>query len=337
MKYNRRQMLAGSAVAAAYVITGGRASAAEFNWKFGFPVPDTHPAAVHAKAASEKILEASSGRVSINIFPNSQLGTSPEMLSQVRSGALEMMLASSVADMQGFVPQASISGLGYLFKDYSQIWAALDGPLGEKIKEEIRKPGDVFVFDRIWDSGYRQVTNNARAINVPDDMKGMKLRVPQSALWTSLFESLGTTPTGIPFAEVYSALQTGIVDGQENPLAIINSAKLYEVQKYCSLTNHMWDGWWLIANKATVERLPEDLRAIVSQHLQEAALGERDEIRKLNETAQAEIASKGMQFNTPDFEAFRGRLVEADFYKQWSTKFDAGLWDTLEGVVGKLT
>jgi TRAP-type C4-dicarboxylate transport system substrate-binding protein len=102
------------------------------------------------------------------------------------------------------------------------------------------------VLDKIWDNGFRLITNSAKPIKHPDDLEGMKIRVPVSAMWLSLFEAFGAAPTGMNFAEVYTALQTKVVDGQENPPAIIQAARLYEVQKYCSVTNHMWDGWWLL-------------------------------------------------------------------------------------------
>ena len=140
------------------------------------------------------------------------------------------------------IPTASIWGVGFAWKDYETLWRALDGKLGASLRAQITKAG-LIPLEKIWDNGFRQITTSTRPIGKPEDLKGMKIRVPINALWTSLFESLGASPTGINFAEVYSALQTRVVDGQENPPAIIAAAKLYEVQRYCALTNHMWDGW----------------------------------------------------------------------------------------------
>src|SRR6201999_1570546 len=119
------------------------------------------------------------------------------------------------------------------------------------------------------------VTSSIKPINTADDLCGFKIRVPISPLWTSLFKGFGAAPTGINFGEVYSALQTKIVDGQETPLVSINSAKLYEVQKYCSMTNHMWDGYWCLANTRALESLPPDVRTIVEKNVNEAALKAR--------------------------------------------------------------
>ena len=115
-------------------------------------------------------------------------------------------------------------------------------------------------FEKIWDNGFRQTTSSSRPINGPGDYKGFKIRVPVSPLWTSMFKAFDAAPASINFNEVYSALQTKIVEGQENPLALISTAKLYEVQKYCSLTNHMWDGYWFLANRRALEALPPDVR-----------------------------------------------------------------------------
>ena len=140
------------------------------------------------------------------------------------------------------IPTASIWGVGFAWKDYETLWRALDGKLGASLRAQITKAG-LIPLEKIWDNGFRQITTSTRPIGKPEGLKGMKIRVPINALWTSLFESLGASPTGINFAEVYSALQTKVVDGQENPPAIIAAAKLYEVQRYCALTNHIWDGW----------------------------------------------------------------------------------------------
>src|SRR6185312_13338766 len=136
---------------------------------------------------------------------------------------------------------------------------ALDGKLGSYLRAQINKAG-IVAMDKIWDNGFRQITTSRKPIVQPADLQGLKIRVPVSALWISLFKSLGAAPTSINFAEVYSALQTHVVDGQENPPAIISAAKLYEVQKYCSLTNHMWDGWWLLVNRRSGSGSPPSFR-----------------------------------------------------------------------------
>jgi tripartite ATP-independent transporter DctP family solute receptor len=191
-------------------------------------------------------------------------------------------------------------------------------------------------MEKIWDNGFRQTTTSTKPIVTPDDFKGMKLRVPVSPLWTSMFKALDAAPTSINFNEVYSALQTKIVDGQENPLAIISTAKLYEVQKYCSLTNHMWDGFWFLANQRAWQALPEDVRGIVAKNINTAGLKEREDVAELNATLQKSLAAKGLVFNQPDPAPFRDKLRAAGFYSEWRTKYGDDAWGILEKSTGKL-
>ena len=154
-------------------------------------------------------------------------------------------------------------------------------------------------MDKIWDNGFRQTTSSTKPINGPDDYKGFKIRVPVSPLWTSMFKAFDASPASINFSEVYSALQTKIVEGQENPLALISTAKLYEVQKYCSLTNHMWDGFWFLANRRAWEALPEDIqRHRRQEHQRGGGQGTRRH-RQAQRQLQAELDGKGLVFNQP--------------------------------------
>ena len=311
------------------------AHAAEFTFKWGTNVPDTHPLNVHARKAAEAIKVATNGRFELQIFSNNQLGGDTDMFSQLRTGALECFTLSGVNVLSTLIPSASIYGLGFAFKDYPTLWTALDGKLGAHLRGQINKAGFV-VMDKIWDNGFRQITTSTKPITKPEDLQGFKIRVPVSALWLSLFKSLGASPTGINFAEVYSALQTKIVDGQENPPAIISAAKLYEVQKYCSLTNHMWDGWWFLANRKAWGQLPTDLQETVSKILNAAADAERADVAKQNDILKADLAAKGLVFNDVDQAAFREALRKAGFYVEWRGKFGEEAWALLEDVTGKL-
>jgi tripartite ATP-independent transporter DctP family solute receptor len=231
---------------------------------------------------------------------------------------------------------AAINGLGFAFKDSDTAWAAMDGDLGEFVRREIRQRG-LTAMEKIWDSGYRQITSSSKPINSSADLSGFKIRVPISPLWTSMFKSFGAAPTGINFGEVYSALQTKIVDGQETPLVSIDAAKLYEVQKYCSVTNHMWDGYWCLANTRAFERMPKDLQEIVARNINQAALDQRKENLRLNQSLQADLEKKGLVFNKPDPASFRAALTKAGFYVEWREKFGAGAWKLLEKYAGELS
>lgn len=338
-RFSRRTLLKASAATA---VLGGlaaphvaRAESAEFSYKYANNLPDTHPLNVRAKEMAAAIKSETNGRFDLQIFPNNQLGSDTDMLSQIRSGGVEFFTLSGLI-LSTLVPAASINGIGFAFPDYGTVWKAMDGDLGAFVRGEIKKAG-LEVLDKIWDNGFRQTTSSSKPINGPDDFKGFKIRVPVSPLWTSMFKAFDAAPASINFAEVYSALQTRIVEGQENPLAIISTAKLYEVQKFCSLTNHMWDGFWFLANRRAWSSLPEDVRTIVAKNINAAAVKEREDTAKLNANLQQELAAKGLTFNQPTVAPFRDKLRSAGFYAEWKGKYGDQAWDLLEKAVGKLS
>ena len=231
---------------------------------------------------------------------------------------------------------ARVMSIGFAFPDYASVWKAMDGELGAYVRGQIAKTNQILAMETIWDNGFRQTTTSTKPITTPDDFRGMKLRVPVSLLWTSMFKALGASPASINFNEVYSALQTKIVDGQENPLAIISTAKLYEVQKYCSMTNHMWDGYWFLANRRAWEALPDDVRTIAAKHFNAAGAKEREDVAELNATLQQDLTTKGLVFNKPDHAPFREKLRAAGFYTEWKAKYGDEAWAILEKSAGKL-
>jgi tripartite ATP-independent transporter DctP family solute receptor len=327
MGFSRRALLKASAASAVMGSVGGpfvaRAQQAEFTYKFANNLPDSHPLNIRSKEMAAAIKTETNGRFDLQIFPNNQLGADTDVLSQLRSGGVEFFTMSGLI-LATLVPAASINGMGFAFPDYPTVWKAMDGDLGAFVRREVAK-ANLVAFEKIWDNGFRQTTSSTRPINGPGDYKGFKIRVPVSPLWTSMFK------------EVYSALQTRIVEGQENPLALISTAKLYEVQKYCSLTNHMWDGYWFLANRRALEALPADVRMIVEKNVNAAALKARTDTEKLNATVREELAGKGLIFNQPDVAAFREKLRSAGFYSEWKGKYGEEAWAILEKSVGKLS
>jgi tripartite ATP-independent transporter DctP family solute receptor len=339
MKLSRRHLIAAGAstflagaVGAPFV---ARAQQAQWSYKYANNLPETHPMNIRAREMAAAIKQETNGRFDLQIFPSSQLGSDTDTLSQIRSGGVEFFTLSGLI-LATFVPAASINGMGFAFPNYDTVWKAMDGDLGAYVRAEIGKTS-LLAMEKIWDNGFRQTTTSTKPIETPDDLRGLKLRVPPSPLWTSMFKALDASPTSINFNEVYTALQTKIVDGQENPLAIISTAKLYEVQKYCSLTNHMWDGFWFLANRRAWESLPDDVRAIVAKHVNAAGVNERGDVAKLNATLQQDLTSKGLVFNRPDPAPFRDKLRSAGFYTEWKNKYGEEAWAILEKSVGKLT
>ncbi len=337
MQINRRTLLAGASASALTLSTGQvfAQKAAEFTFKYGNNLPVSHPMNTRAAEMAAAINAESKGRIDFQVYPNNQLGNDTDMLSQVRSGALDFFTLSPLI-LGTLVPAAQVSGVGFAFKDYGQVWSAMDGELGAHVRRQIAASSSLFAFEKIWDNGYRQITTSTVPVTKPDDLKGLKIRIPPSPFWVSMFKAFESSPQTINFAEVYSALQTKVADAQENPLAIIATAKLNEVQKYCSVTNHMWDGFWFLGNKKSFDRLPQDLKDIVTRNVNAAGLKERDDVKKLTDGLVADLKAKGMAFNNTDAELFRAKLRASGFYAEWHKKFGDEAWALLEKYTGKL-
>jgi tripartite ATP-independent transporter DctP family solute receptor len=339
MSINRRRFvfdtgacaIAGVAVAS----WSGSARAADFTFKLGCNTVESHPLTVRKREAAARILKRTNGAVDVKIFPQSQLGSDTDMLSQLRSGALELLSLTPLV-LSTLAPRVSINGVGFAWADYQQVWPAMDGKLGEWIRAEIRKSG-LYAFEKIWDNGFRHVTSSSRQVTTPDDMNGLKIRVPASPLWTTMFKSLGSSPVTVNISEVYSALQTKIADAQENPLAIIDTLRFFEVQKFLAKTNHMWDGWWLLANNRTWSAVPADVRTIVETEFNASCIQEREDIAKLNNSLEATLTSKGMKINTVQASAFRAKLQASGFYKEWRGKYGEEGWKLLESYAGAIS
>ncbi|WP_144630019.1 TRAP transporter substrate-binding protein [Bordetella genomosp. 13] len=331
----RRTLLRTMAAAPAlYLGVPKFARAAEFSYKYANNLPMSHPLNVRSQEAADRIKKESGGRLEINIFPNNQLGGDTDMLSQVRSGGIELFTPSALV-IATVVPVAAINAVGFAFSNYDQVWSAMDGKLGAHVREAIGK-SRLYAFEKMWDNGFRQTTTSNKPIQSASDLAGSKIRVPVSPLSISMFKALSAAPASLQFSEVYSALQTRIVDAQENPLPIIQAAKLYEVQKYCSLTNHIWDGYWFIANGRAFERLPVELRTLWETAFNEAGIKQREDLKAMNQSIQKDLEGKGLAFNQPKADTFQAALRKAGFYEEWRGKFGDQAWGLLEGAVGKL-
>jgi tripartite ATP-independent transporter DctP family solute receptor len=330
----RRRLLAGSAALPLFSIISHRADAAEFELKYATGQDPTHPVNLRAKEALDRIRQATNGRVDIKLFPANQLGSDTDLLTQVRNGSVDFFNLSSLI-LATLVPVSGITSVGFAFKNYDDVWKATDGDLGTYIRGEIAKT-PIFTVSKIWDNGFRQITSSGREIKSPGDLKGFKIRVPAAPPLTSLFTALEAAPSPINFNEVYTALQTKVVEGQENPLAIIATARLYEVQKSCSLTGHVWDGYWVLGNKRSFQKLPADVQEIIKREIEKSATDQRADVARLNSSLIADLKTKGVNFVNVQPDEFRKKLASTNFYSDWKAKYGATAWDLLEKVSGKL-
>lgn len=335
-RLTRRTFVASTGALGTTALLPRRASAAEFEYKMGHSTPAVHPFHRHLLAVSERIGKETNGRMKLNVFPNSQLGGDNDLLSQVRSGAVEICQPAGLI-LASILPLTAINGMGFAFESYDKVWPTMDGDLGKHVRGQITAKVGLIPMERIWDLGFRQITNSVKPIKSAADLAGMKLRVPGAPALVSLFKALGTHPVSMQFGEVYTSLQTKVVDGQENPMSIIDAGKFYEVQKFCSLTNHVWDGHWICFNKGAWDRLPDDMKVVVARAFNEGAIAQRAELAQLNTTLQADLEKKGMTFNQAETQSFRDMLGKAGFYKEWREKLGEEVWGLLEKQVGKLS
>jgi tripartite ATP-independent transporter DctP family solute receptor len=330
-----RTAAAGAAAFASVAVVRYPADAAEFTFKFADDLPPDHPTNKAARDIAVKVAVQTKGRVELQVFPANQLGNDTQMLSQLRAGAIQFM---AVGDniLATLVPAAAIDNVGFTWPDAKTAFRALDGELGAYVRGEIERAG-LHPMNKIWDEGFRQMTSATKPLKTPEDLAGFKMRVPPSPISTSLFAALGAAPTTINVKDLYSALETHIVDGQENALSLIETQKFYEVQKYCSMTNHMFVGYWVLANPDAFNKLPKDLAAIVESAFDDGALKQRADNASEDGTMRSKLTSQGLQIIDVDRNAFREKLVKAGFYKQMSEQFGPNAWTLLEKFTGKLS
>ncbi len=334
MAITRRQILQGATALTAAAAFQPAFAARKTVIKVALDLADSHPTVVNLNAAAAKLKDATQGEVTMQVFPSSQLGDDTHMLSSLRSGAIQMM---AIGDniIAALVPSAAIDNIGFAFKTPEMAWQALDGGVGDVVRADIDKAG-LHAMHHIWDEGFRQVTSSTKPILTPEDMHGFKIRVPPSPISLSLFQSLGAAATTINVAELYTALQTHVVDGQENPLGNTETQKIYQVQKYCSITNHMWVGYWLLMNGPFWTSLPDAQKKVVADTLDAQALEQRKANKTLEASLEETLTKDGLVFSKPDTAPFQKALSAAGFYKTWKAKFDPALWTALESVTGPL-
>ncbi|WP_336749655.1 TRAP transporter substrate-binding protein [Pantoea vagans] len=335
MSFNRRKFLKASAASLIALPLAGTFSkafaASNYTLKIGNSFPGAHPLNIRLKQAAEQVEQKTGGKMKVRIFADSALGSDSDMMSQVRSGALDAV-CTSLLFFESLEPSANIAGLGFGYKDYNTVWSAWDGDVGHYVRGRLSKLG-ITPLEKTWDNGFRQITNNVHPINTVADLQGMKIRVPSARIQQDLFVSLGAAPTSVNIKETYSALKTHVVDGQENALTHAEFWKFYEVQKYCSMTSHMWDGLTVVCNSDIYNGIPDELRNVFNQTFNDTALLQRQDMVNLNTSLRESLSKKGMVFNDIDKAPFRQKLTDAGFYKKWRGIVGEEVWALYEKYV----
>ncbi len=335
MRVHIRRRFLGAATAAAAGLGFARASAAaaQYEYKFAHNRPIESPLHVRATQMWNAVAQETGGRLVVTLFPNSVLGNETQMLAQLRSGALQFFSLSGIS-LSPVVPVSAIESVPFAFKDATQAFAALDGTLGAYIRQEIGAAG-IYAFARPTMTGFYQITNSVRPIRSADDLDGLKIRTAVAKISVDTFKSLGASPTPISFAEVYTALQTHIVDGQYNPADLIETSRFFEVQKYLSMVNLLFAGGWMMANKDAWAALPPDIQGVVERNVAKYALLQRHDSALFAAASADKLQRQGMLVNVADAASFRAKLATG-FYQRWSNEFGSKAWSLLESYTGKL-
>jgi TRAP-type transport system periplasmic protein len=300
-------------------------------YRLGLNQPAASPTARRAAEMAEAINRETAGEFRLDVFPESRLGPDPQMFADLRAGGLEFFMAG--ATLGGVAPTSALPLLPFAFTQSKAVFAALDGALGDRIRGELAANG-LHAFRHCWQNGFHHLTTSVRPVHTAEDLAGLKFRSPGGAIAADFFKALGADAGMVPFSGMYDALKARQFDGQSDPLGVVLSLKLYEVQAYLSLTAHWWSGFTLLANAAAWSALPRNVQDIVDRNAEKFALLQRDDVEQINAAGAEELARHGMQVNTADTASFRSKL--GDFYKSWREKAGPEVWRLLESYADAL-
>lgn len=305
---------AAAVLAAPALATSIRPARAGTTLTLGHGAAPGNPRTVAAAKFAELVSEKTSGRVTINVAGAETLGSDAAMLTSLRTGALDFT-ANSQGATSAIVPELAALGLPFLFKDTEAAIKVFDGPVGQELHKRFEAVG-VVPLDW-WDNGIRHLTNSKRKVVTPADLTGMKIRTPADPMTIDIFQSLGASTEQIAFGELYIALQQGVVDGQENPLANIESSKLFEVNRFISLTGHKWESTPFLMSKIAQARLAGDLEAVRAAAKEAGQLQRKLSTEKTTGVLEAFRKNAAIEVAEVDREAFvKATAPVAEIWKQ---------------------
>jgi tripartite ATP-independent transporter DctP family solute receptor len=284
----------------------------------------------------DEVREASGGALDIAVHAQNGgiAGSDPAALGMLLSGELEFMTLMG-GILARAVPAMELQGLPFVYASHDQVHAAMRGPLGDYLRAEMAAKGIVAFRDGTLENGFRHIASIDRPVQRAADLAGYRMRIPDGRVFEEAFRTLGAIPVIVNITGLYEALRSRAVDGQENPLAVIEVNRLYEVSHYVSLTGHMWSGFNLIGNLAFWRRLPAQLQALVERAVSRHIERQRRHTDRFNRELETRLAAeRGMRFNTADGDSFRA-VLSGDFYRRWRSELGERAWRLLEQAVGR--
>lgn len=286
--------------------------------KLAYVMAPRGPAHEAAEHLAKLVEERSSGTLRITLYPGAQLGSDRELIEALRLGSVDLVLGGT-APIGWYIPQYGAIELPYIFRDYDHLDAVLRGGVGEEMRAAMQEAQGLRILD-FWHRGPRYLTAN-KAVRTPDDLAGLKLRVPELPTYIQAWRALGANVTPVTYSEIFLALKQGVVQGQENPLEAVHTSSLFEVQRYIMETQHLLGVYILMMSDARWSRLSEEHRTLLSEAIAEAGAFERERMLAYEQTYREDLAKKGMQFIEVDDAAFRQRVlatVPQHFQSEWA-------------------
>jgi TRAP-type transport system periplasmic protein len=302
-----------------------------FRYRLGLNQPDGSPTVRRITEMADAIIRETDGEFIVEVFPESRLGPDPKMFTDLRSGALEFFMAG--ATLGEVAPTSALPLLPFAFRDSKTVFAALDGALGDQVRKELAQNG-IHAFRHCLQNGFHHLTTSTRPIHTAADLAGVKIRSPGGAIARDFFKAFGAEAGYVPFNQMYDVLRAHSFDGQSDPLGVVLSLRLYDVQSYLSLTGHWWSGFTLLAHDAAWRAVPREIQEIVERNAEKFALLQREDIEQVNAAGAAELARRGMTVNTADTDSFRAKL--GPFYARWRENAGSTTWRLLESYAGEI-
>ena len=296
-------------------------------------VNEQHPSYLAGKKFGEILAAKLPGKYDVQVYANAQLGDDVRATEGVRMGTLEMV-TTSASPLTGLVPEFNVFDLPFIITSEKAADAIYDGPIGAKLGAALEPKGIKLLA--YYENGFRQLTNSVREVKTPADMKGLKIRTMQNPIHLEAFRAMGANPTPMPFSEVFTALQQKTIDGQENPIPTIWLSKFYEVQKYVSLTGHVYGPHILLINKKLFDSFPAEDQKIIAAAAQESAIYQRTINRKMNSDFVAELKKAGntvIELTPEQKKVFQDAV--APVYATWEPKIGKALMDEFKATVEK--
>ena len=290
---------------------------AEVSLRFGYEAPRTDTQHLAAKKFNELLNEKTKGKIKLKLFPDSTLGNAQTMISGVRGGTIDLEMSGS-PNFTGLEPKLNVIDIPFIFKDRAHVYKVLDGEIGQGLLKDLEAQGLKGLA--FWDVGFRAFSNSKYPVTKPEDIKGLKVRTNQNPMYIEAFKLLGANPVPMPLAELYTALETRAVDAQEHPIGIFWSSKLYEVQKYLSLTNHGYTPLIVVMNKAKFDALSPELQNAMVEAAKEAGQYQRDLNVKNEKEIITNLQKQGVEViekvDTQPFQAVIAEQVRKSFVEK---------------------